>query len=133
MNLSHFEPLNGAFVRAGENCILMASLRVSSAENHSLTKDVLCAALHCEQSMARLLLLSALRGVALVHDHYQVWHPWCLRDLPIPYDWPVQDSFLFQACWLGPKDKGPRCRAVWGVRAADWVCTPPPPGLPAAA
>lgn len=75
MNLSHFEPLNSAFVRAGENCILMASLRVSSAENHSLVKDVLCAALHCEQSVARLLLLSTLRGVALVHDHYQVWHP----------------------------------------------------------
>ncbi|CAM9884095.1 unnamed protein product [Rangifer tarandus platyrhynchus] len=41
------------------------------AENQSLTKDVLCAALHCEQSMVRLLLLSALRGVVLVHDHYQ--------------------------------------------------------------
>nr|XP_020755556.1 LOW QUALITY PROTEIN: ATP-binding cassette sub-family A member 13 [Odocoileus virginianus texanus] len=41
------------------------------AENQSLTKDVLCAALHCEQSVVRLLLLSALRGVVLVHDHYQ--------------------------------------------------------------
>uniref|UniRef100_A0A8C6FU00 ATP binding cassette subfamily A member 13 n=1 Tax=Moschus moschiferus TaxID=68415 RepID=A0A8C6FU00_MOSMO len=41
------------------------------AENQSLTKDVLCAALYCEQSVTRLLLLSALRGVVLVHDHYQ--------------------------------------------------------------
>ncbi|XP_043729287.1 ATP-binding cassette sub-family A member 13 isoform X2 [Cervus elaphus] len=41
------------------------------AEDQSLTKDVLCAALHCEQSVVRLLLLSALRGVVLVHDHYQ--------------------------------------------------------------
>ncbi|XP_070224967.1 ATP-binding cassette sub-family A member 13 [Bos mutus] len=41
------------------------------AENHSLTKDILCAALHCEQSVARLLLLAALRAVVLGHDHYQ--------------------------------------------------------------
>ncbi|XDB49958.1 hypothetical protein AB1E18_003527 [Capra hircus] len=51
--------------------MLAQRVLVLLAENHSLTKDVLCAALHCEQSMARLLLLSALRGVALVHDHYQ--------------------------------------------------------------
>lgn len=75
MNLNHFEPLNSVFVRVGEDCILMASLCVSSAEDQSLTKDVLCATLHCEQSVVRLLLLSALRGVVLVHDHYQVWYP----------------------------------------------------------
>uniref|UniRef100_A0A4W2EV16 ABC transporter domain-containing protein n=1 Tax=Bos indicus x Bos taurus TaxID=30522 RepID=A0A4W2EV16_BOBOX len=78
--LSHFEKYRKALialveywqrVSAEENCILMASLCVSSAENHSLTKDVLCAALHCEQSVARLLLLAALRAVVLGHDHYQ--------------------------------------------------------------
>uniref|UniRef100_A0A4W2DCD1 ABC transporter domain-containing protein n=1 Tax=Bos indicus x Bos taurus TaxID=30522 RepID=A0A4W2DCD1_BOBOX len=83
--LSHFEKYRKALIalveywqrvslidqRAEENCILMASLCVSSAENHSLTKDVLCAALHCEQSVARLLLLAALRAVVLGHDHYQ--------------------------------------------------------------
>ncbi|KAM9698218.1 ATP-binding cassette sub-family A member 13 [Dama dama] len=48
------------------------------AEDQSLTKDVLCAALHCEQSVVRLLLLSALRGVVLVHDHYQILKPPCI-------------------------------------------------------
>lgn len=75
MTLNHFGPLDSVFVRVAENCTLMASLCVSLAENQSLTKDVLCAALHCEQSVVRLLLSSALRGVVLVHDHYQVWYP----------------------------------------------------------
>ncbi|XP_045876226.1 ATP-binding cassette sub-family A member 13 [Meles meles] len=48
-------------------------LRVFSifAENRSLTKDLLCAALSCEQGGTRQLILSALQGAALMHDHYQ--------------------------------------------------------------
>ncbi|KAF6301418.1 ATP binding cassette subfamily A member 13 [Rhinolophus ferrumequinum] len=40
-------------------------------ENPSFTKDVLCAALSCQQGGIRQLLLSGLQGAAAVQDHYQ--------------------------------------------------------------
>ncbi|XP_032730825.1 ATP-binding cassette sub-family A member 13 [Lontra canadensis] len=48
-------------------------LRVFSifAENPSLTKDMLCAALSCKQGGMRRLIIPALQGAALMHDHYQ--------------------------------------------------------------
>uniref|UniRef100_M3Z391 ATP binding cassette subfamily A member 13 n=1 Tax=Mustela putorius furo TaxID=9669 RepID=M3Z391_MUSPF len=48
-------------------------LRVFSifAENPSLTKDMLCAALSCKQGVTRRLIIPALQGAALMHDHYQ--------------------------------------------------------------
>ncbi|KAF3817062.1 hypothetical protein GH733_013804 [Mirounga leonina] len=41
------------------------------AENPSLTKDMLCAVLSCKQGGTRRLILPALQGAAVVHDHYQ--------------------------------------------------------------
>ncbi|XP_006514769.2 ATP-binding cassette sub-family A member 13 isoform X1 [Mus musculus] len=51
----------------------MMALRVLIifAENPSLTKDILCAALSCKQGAMRHLILAALQGVTLVHRHYQ--------------------------------------------------------------
>uniref|UniRef100_A0A8C7BTF0 ABC transporter domain-containing protein n=1 Tax=Neovison vison TaxID=452646 RepID=A0A8C7BTF0_NEOVI len=48
-------------------------LRVFSifAENPSLTKDMLCAALSCKQGGMLRLIIPALQGAALMHDHYQ--------------------------------------------------------------
>uniref|UniRef100_A0A8C5XUF3 ATP binding cassette subfamily A member 13 n=1 Tax=Microcebus murinus TaxID=30608 RepID=A0A8C5XUF3_MICMU len=41
------------------------------AENPSLTKDVLCAAVRCEQGGISHLISSAVQGVTLARDHYQ--------------------------------------------------------------
>ncbi|XP_069915557.1 ATP-binding cassette sub-family A member 13 [Oryctolagus cuniculus] len=41
------------------------------AENPSLTRDALCAALSCKHGGTRRLLLSAVQGFALGQDHYQ--------------------------------------------------------------
>ncbi|XP_077916041.1 ATP-binding cassette sub-family A member 13 [Halichoerus grypus] len=41
------------------------------AENPSLTKDMLCAVLSCKQGGMWRLILPALQGAAVVHDHYQ--------------------------------------------------------------
>ncbi|XP_006732433.1 ATP-binding cassette sub-family A member 13 [Leptonychotes weddellii] len=41
------------------------------AENPSLTKDMLCAVLSCKQGGTRRLILPALQGATVVHDHYQ--------------------------------------------------------------
>nr|XP_045721010.1 ATP-binding cassette sub-family A member 13 [Mirounga angustirostris] len=41
------------------------------AENPSLTKDMLCAVLSCKQGGTRRLILPALQGASVVHDHYQ--------------------------------------------------------------
>ncbi|XP_076402078.1 ATP-binding cassette sub-family A member 13 isoform X1 [Peromyscus maniculatus bairdii] len=51
----------------------MMALRVLIifAENPSLTKDILCAMLSCKRDGMRHLIFSALRGVTLVHHHYQ--------------------------------------------------------------
>uniref|UniRef100_A0A8D1DE14 ABC transporter domain-containing protein n=1 Tax=Sus scrofa TaxID=9823 RepID=A0A8D1DE14_PIG len=41
------------------------------AENPPLATDILCATLSCQQGRIRSLVLSALQGVILVHDHSQ--------------------------------------------------------------
>ncbi|XP_053409814.1 ATP-binding cassette sub-family A member 13 [Nycticebus coucang] len=44
---------------------------IAFAENPSLTKDILCATLSCKQGGIQHLILSAIQGVTLAHDHYQ--------------------------------------------------------------
>ncbi|XP_073095223.1 ATP-binding cassette sub-family A member 13 [Manis javanica] len=51
--------------------ILVLHVLVTFAESPSLTKDILCATLSCKQGGIRRLILSALQGFTLVHDHYQ--------------------------------------------------------------
>ncbi|KAG8510527.1 ATP-binding cassette sub-family A member 13, partial [Galemys pyrenaicus] len=51
--------------------VLVLRVLTIFAENPSLTKDILCAALSCRQDGIRSLLLPALQGVTLVYDHYQ--------------------------------------------------------------
>nr|XP_044991908.1 ATP-binding cassette sub-family A member 13 [Jaculus jaculus] len=51
--------------------MLLLRAVVVLAENPTLTKDILCTVLSCNQGGIRHLILSALQGVALVHSHYQ--------------------------------------------------------------
>ena len=58
------------------------------AENPPLATDILCATLSCQQGRIRSLVLSALQGVILVHDHSQVCRLGCLRGVCGHSDWP---------------------------------------------
>lgn len=59
----------------------VTSLCVSSSENPSFTKDVLCAALSCQQGGIRRVLLSGLHGATAVQGHYQVGHRPCSENV----------------------------------------------------
>uniref|UniRef100_A0A452QTV9 ABC transporter domain-containing protein n=1 Tax=Ursus americanus TaxID=9643 RepID=A0A452QTV9_URSAM len=60
-----------AIVTLQKVVVLVLRVFVIFAENPSLTKDTLCAALSCKQGGTRRLLLPALQGAAMMHDHYQ--------------------------------------------------------------
>ncbi|KAF0873265.1 ABCAD protein, partial [Crocuta crocuta] len=53
--------------------VTMLALRLSVilAENPSLTRDIMCAALSCPRGGAGRLISPALQGATLLHDHYQ--------------------------------------------------------------
>ncbi|XP_020919557.1 ATP-binding cassette sub-family A member 13 isoform X2 [Sus scrofa] len=61
----------GASVTLQKVKLLVLRLLVIFAENPPLATDILCATLSCQQGRIRSLVLSALQGVILVHDHSQ--------------------------------------------------------------
>ncbi|XP_034521222.1 ATP-binding cassette sub-family A member 13 isoform X2 [Ailuropoda melanoleuca] len=60
-----------AIVTLQKVVVLVLRVFVILAENPSLMKDMLCSALSCKQGGMRRLLLPALQGAAVMHDHYQ--------------------------------------------------------------